>query len=115
MRRSTARRLHGGVRATLNAVHLGLSIYECESTLTALDGLGDILAARILARIGNPGFFGTAAALADYAGAAPVEVGRRRPRGPQVVPLRRAAAQLCAPHRVQIRVPGSTGYAYYRQ
>lgn len=56
----------------LNAEHLGLLIRECGTTRTAVDGVGDILAARILARTGYPEQFNTAAAFANCAGAAPV-------------------------------------------
>jgi transposase len=47
---------------------------EVGSTLTQLHGIGDLLAGKILARIGDISRFRSAAAFASYTGTAPIEV-----------------------------------------
>ena len=88
---------------------------EHDSRLTDVDGIGAVLAARIVGRVGNATRFPTAAAFASYAGVAPIEIAsgdRARHR------LSRSGdRQLnCALHIAaitQVRMPRSRGRAYY--
>ena len=60
---------------------------ERGTSLTELDGIGPVVATRLLGRTGHAGRFASASAFANYAGAAPVEVAsaqkarHRLPRG----------------------------------
>lgn len=53
--------------------HITQAVRDSGSTLTALFGLGPVLAARILGRVGNINRFPTEAHFASYCGAAPIE------------------------------------------
>ncbi|WP_067068780.1 transposase [Carbonactinospora thermoautotrophica] len=73
-----------GLDAHLARVAKRMSATPAEhgSRLLKVDGVGPVLAARILGRVGAATRFPTAAALAGYAGVAPIEVasGERRRR-----------------------------------
>ena len=85
------------------------------SHLIEVDGIGPIVSGRLLARTHRMSRFPTAAAFASYAGVAPVEVSsadrvrHRLPRGGD----RQLSHALHIVAVNQIRMPGSTGRAYY--
>ena len=103
------------VRMAAIAKRMSATLAEYGSRLPDVDGIGPVLAARIIGRTGRASRFPTTASFASYAGVAPIEVAsgdRARHR------LSRAGdRQLnCALHLVavtQIRMPGSKGRAYY--
>jgi transposase len=94
---------------------MGSTLTEHGSRLLEVDGIGLVLAVRLIGRTGSALRFRSAAAFASYAGAAPIEVasgdrGRHR--------LSRGGdRQLnCALHLVavtQVRMRGSAGRRYY--
>jgi transposase len=106
-----------GVDARMAAIakRMSATLAEYGSRLPDVNGIGPVLAARIVGRTGHATRFPSAAAFASYAGVAPIEVAsgdRARHR------LSRAGdRQLnCALHLVavtQIRMPASKGRAYY--
>ncbi len=85
------------------------------STLTQTDGIGVITAGRLIGRTGRISRFPSSAALASYAGVAPIEVAsgdQSRHRLSRVGDRQLNAAF----HQIaftQIRMPGSRGHAYY--
>ena len=72
---------------------------EHGTRLREIDGVGPVLAARILGRTRHVRRFATPAAYATYNGTAPVEVCQRRTPMPPAQPLRRPATELGDPHR----------------
>jgi transposase len=88
---------------------------EHGTRLTQVDGIGPVLAARLLGRTRHAGRFPTAASFASYAGVAPVEVAsadrarHRLPRGGD----RRLNHALHLVALTQVRMRRSTGRAYY--
>jgi transposase len=95
--------------------HIGQVVAETGSRLTDVDGVGPVIAARLLGRTRRASRFPTAAAFATYAGVAPVEVAsadrsrHRLPRGGD----RQLNLALHIVALTQIRMRGSTGRAYY--
>ena len=85
------------------------------TTLTTVDGIGPVIAARLVGRTRRAGRFPTASAFASYAGVAPVEVAsadhsrHRLPRGGD----RQLNLSLHLVALTQIRMPNSIGRAYY--
>jgi transposase len=85
------------------------------SRLTEVDGVGPVIAGRMLGRTRQASRFPTAAAFANYAGVAPVEVAsadrarHRLPRGGD----RQLNLALHIVALTQVRMRGSTGRAYY--
>ena len=85
------------------------------SQVIEVDGVGPVVSGRLLARTHQMSRFPTAAAFASYAGVAPVEVSsadrvrHRLPRGGD----RQLSHALHIVAVNQIRMPGSTGRAYY--
>jgi transposase len=85
------------------------------SHLIEVDGVGPVVAGRLVARTHRISRFPTAAAFPSYAGVAPVEVSsaervrHRLPRGGD----RQLSHALHIVAVNQIRMPGSTGRAYY--
>ena len=85
------------------------------SRLTEVDGIGPVVAGRLLGRTRRASRFSTAAAFASYAGVAPVEVAsadrarHRLPRGGD----RQLNLALHIVALTQVRMRGSTGRAYY--
>jgi len=61
-------------RITATATKITTAIQASGSTLTQLHGIGNLLAGKILARVGNISRFRSAAAFASYTGTAPIEV-----------------------------------------
>ena len=85
------------------------------SRLSEVDGIGPVIAGRLLGRVRQASRFPTAAAFASYAGVAPVEVAsadrsrHRLPRGGD----RQLNFTLHLVALTQVRMPGSAGRAYY--
>ncbi|HEY2220800.1 transposase, partial [Actinomycetospora sp.] len=88
---------------------------EHGTRLTELDGIGPVVAARLLGRTGHAGRFVSASAFANYAGVAPVEVAsaqkarHRLPRGGD----RQLNLALHVIALTQVRMRASAGRAYY--
>jgi transposase len=61
-------------RITTTATEITTAVAASGSTLTQLHGIGNLLAGKILARVGNIDRFRSAAAFASYTGTAPIEV-----------------------------------------
>jgi transposase len=97
------------------AVQIGDAVAATGSRLTEVDGVGPVVAARLLARTRRASRFPTAAAFASYAGVAPVEVSsaervrHRLPRGGD----RQLNFALHIVALTQVRMRGSSGRAYY--
>ena len=61
-------------RITTTATEITAAVAASGSTLTQLHGIGNLLAGKILARVGDIDRFRSAAAFASYTGTAPIEV-----------------------------------------
>jgi transposase len=61
-------------RITATATEITTAVQTSGSTLTELHGIGDLLAGKILARVGDISRFRSAAAFASYTDTAPIEV-----------------------------------------
>jgi transposase len=61
-------------RITATATEITTAVQDSGSTLTQLHGIGNLLAGKILARVGDINRFRSAAAFASYTGTAPIEV-----------------------------------------
>ena len=91
------------------------AVAEHGTTLTDVDGIGPIVAARLLGRTRRASRFPSASAFANYAGVAPVEVAsadharHRLPRGGD----RHLNLALHIVALTQVRMRTSTGRAYY--
>jgi transposase len=98
-----------------NAKQISELLAASGSTLTGTVGIGAITAGRLIGRTGRAARFPTAAAFANYAGAAPVEVASADKARHRL--SRSGDRQLNAGlHTVaitQIRTPGSRGHTYY--
>jgi transposase len=98
-----------------NAKQISELVAASGSTLTGIVGIGAITAGRLIGRTGRAARFPTAAAFANYAGAAPVEVAsadkarHRLSRSGD----RQLNAALHTLAITQIRTPGSRGHTYY--
>jgi transposase len=107
--RATDRRLK-----TLTA-RITAAVAEHGSRLPAIDGIGPVIAGRLLGRTGRASRFSSSSAFASYAGVAPIEVAgadrarHRLPRGGDR-PLNLA---LHITALTQVRMKGSRGRAYY--
>jgi transposase len=94
---------------------LAATVAEHGSSLSALDGVGPVVAARLLGRTRRASRFPTASAFANYAGVAPIEVAsgdrarHRLPRGGD----RQLNYALHIIALTQVRMPASRGRAYY--
>ena len=97
------------------STQMSQTIAEHGSRLPEVDGIGPVVAARLLGRTGRAGRFPTASAFASYAGVAPVEVAsadrarHRLPRGGD----RQLNLALHIVALTQVRMRGSIGRAYY--
>ncbi|TDB71142.1 IS110 family transposase [Actinomadura sp. KC216] len=98
-----------------NAQLLGQAVAEAGSTLMGTAGIGPVMAARLIARTGRVGRFPTPAAFASYCGTAPIEIasaGKARHRLSRSGD-RQLNAVLHTIAVIQIRMPRTTGRAYY--
>lgn len=108
--RSLDRRLKTSTQSIADMVE------QSGSTLTETAGIGPIMAGRIIGRTGRASRFPTAAAYANYVGAAPIEIAsagkarHRLSRGGD----RQLNAALHTVAVTQIRMPGSPGNRYYQ-
>ena len=59
---------------TANAAKMTALLDEHGTRLRKIDGVGPVLAARLLGRTGSPSRFASAAAYANYTGTAPVQI-----------------------------------------
>ncbi|MFJ2197314.1 IS110 family transposase [Streptomyces violaceusniger] len=122
VRRHLARDLVAEIRAldkrlAENAAHMEELVGSSGSTLTNTPGVGPVLAARLVGRVGRASRFATAAAFANYTGAAPIEIAsadkarHRLSRSGD----RQLNSVLHTIAVVQIRMPSSSGHAYYQR
>ncbi len=91
------------------------TVAQTGSRLTSVDGVGPVVAGRLLGCVRQASRFPTAAAFASYCGVAPVEVasaGRARHRLPRGGD-RQLNLALHIAALTQVRMRGSTGRAYY--
>jgi len=78
-RKDLARDLVADIRALdarlkANKQHMPTSVAESETSLTAIIGVGPVVATRLLGRTARASRFPTAAAFAAYTGVAPIEI-----------------------------------------
>ncbi|KPI10131.1 hypothetical protein OK006_11222 [Actinobacteria bacterium OK006] len=122
VRRGLARDLAVELRAidkqlASNAARLEALVTASGSTLSKTPGIGPVLAARLIARVGRASRFPSAAAFANYTGTAPVEIAsadkarHRLSRSGD----RQLNSVLHTVAVVQIRMPSSPGHAYYQR
>lgn len=121
-RRDVARDLIAEIRqvdkrlATI-AVSMTDALEQTASTLTDIDGVGPVLASRLIGRTRRASRFPSESAYASYTGAAPVEVAS----GPRVRHRlsrsgdRQLNSTLHLVAVTQVRMPHSDGRAYYRR
>ena len=104
-------------RLTENSARMQALVEAADSTLMSTPGIGPVMAARLIGRVGRASRFPTAAAFANYAGAAPVEIAsadkarHRLSRSGD----RQLNSVLHTIAVVQIRMPNSPGHAYYQR
>jgi transposase len=119
-RKQIARDLVAEIRAldarlTELAKRMRVTLAEHGSRLPEVAGIGPVVAARIVGRVGDAARFPTAAAFASYAGVAPIEVATGNQSRHRL--SRSGDRQLnCALHIVavtQVRMPASKARAYY--
>jgi transposase len=119
-RKQLARDLIADVRAidariADNTARMAEVVAATGSRLTAVDGIGPVLAARVLGRTGRPSRFASGSQFATYTGTAPVEVTsaerarHRLSRGGD----RQLNAALHIAAVTQVRMRASAGRAYY--
>lgn len=120
MRKQLARELVAEIRdadrrlKTLTA-QIAEAVATADSRLPQVDGIGPVVAGRLLGRTRRASRFPTAAAFASYAGVAPIEVAsgdrarHRLPRGGD----RQLNLALHIAALTQVRMRGSAGRAYY--
>jgi len=100
--------------ATVTA-RIAATVAEHGTRLTQVNGIGPVIAGRLLGRTRQASRFATASAFANYAGVAPVEVAsaararHRLPRGGD----RQLNLALHIAALTQVRMRGSTGRSYY--
>lgn len=98
-----------------NATKIAVLLDEHGTTLREIDGVGTVLAARLLGRTGHATRFASAAAYANYTGTAPIQIAsadssRHRLSRSGDRQLNSAIHTIAM---VQIRMPASAGRAYY--
>lgn len=104
-------------RLAENAARMEELVGASGSTLMNTPGVGPVLAARLVGRVGRASRFATAAAFANYTGAAPVEIASADQARHRL--SRSGDRQLNSVlHTIavtQIRMPNSPGHAYYQR
>ncbi|UGT69596.1 IS110 family transposase [Nocardia gipuzkoensis] len=100
---------------TTNQSDIDQVLDEHGTRLRTIDGIGPVLAARLIGRTGLATRFATAAAYATYNGTAPVEIASADHRRHRLSRYgdRQLNAALHTIAMVQVRMPGSAGRAYY--
>jgi transposase len=106
---------HLDARLRANKTRMADVVAESDSRLTTIDGVGPVVAARLLGRTGSVSRFPTAAAFASYCGTAPIEISSADKTRHRL--SRHGDRQLNnALHTIaltQVRMPASRGRAYY--
>ena len=98
-----------------NAKTMTALLDEHGTRLREIDGVGPILAARLLGRSGSPKRFASAGAYANYTGTAPVQIASADSSQHRLSRYgdRQLNSAIYTIAMVQIRMPASTGRAYY--
>lgn len=88
---------------------------EHGTRLRRVDGVGPVLAARMLGRTGRATRFATSAAFASYTGTAPIEIASADASRHRLSPYgdRQLNSAIHTIAMIQIRMPASAGRAYY--
>lgn len=99
-----------------NAKDMAELVTESGSTLASTPGIGAVTAARLIGRTGRASRFPTAAAFANYTGAAPIEIasGDRTRHRLSRSGDRQLNSALHTVATTQIRMPDSRGHRYYK-
>jgi transposase len=98
-----------------NAKTMTVLLDEHGTRLREVDGIGPVLAARLLGRTGSPSRFASAAAYANYTGTAPVQIASADSSRHRLSRYgdRQLNSAIYTIAMIQIRTPASTGRAYY--
>jgi transposase len=98
-----------------NAAKLTALLNEHGTRLREIDGIGPVLAARLLGRTGSPSRFASAAAYANYTGTAPVQIASADASHHRLSRYgdRQLNSALYTIAMIQTRMPASAGRAYY--
>ena len=100
-----------------NAKTMTALLDEHGTRLREIDGVGPVMAARLLGRSGPPKRFASAAAYANYTGTAPVQIASADSSQHRLSRYgdRQLNSAIYTIAMVQIRMPASTGRAYYEK
>ena len=98
-----------------NAAKTSALLDEHGTRLREVDGIGPVLAARLLGRTGSPSRFASAAAYANYTGTAPVQIASADSSRHRLSRYgdRQLNSAIYTIAMIQIRMPASTGRAFY--
>jgi transposase len=98
-----------------NAAKIASLLDEHGTRLREIDGIGPVLAARLLGRTGSPKRFASAAAYANYTGTAPVQIASADSSQHRLSRYgdRQLNSAIYTVAMIQIRMPTSAGRAYY--
>jgi transposase len=99
----------------VNATKVAALLDEHGTRLREIDGIGPVLAARLLGRTGSPARFTSAAAYANYTGTAPVQIASADSSQHRLSRYgdRQLNSAIYTVAMIQIRMPASAGRAYY--
>jgi transposase len=102
-------------RESTAAAKIAILVDEHGTRLREIDGVGPVLAARLLGRTGSPGRFVSAAAYANYTGTAPVQIASADSSQHRLSRYgdRQLNSAIYTIAMIRIRMPASTGRAYY--
>jgi transposase len=100
-----------------NAAKMTVLLDEHGTRLREINGVGPVLAARLLGRTGSPKRFASAAAYANYTGTAPVQIASAVSSQHRLSRYghRQLNSAIYTIAMIQIRMPTSTGRAYYNK
>ena len=100
-----------------NAAKIAVLLDEHGTRLREIDGVGPVLAARLLGRTGTPSRFPTEAAYANYTGTAPVQIASADSNQHRLSRYgdRQLNSTIHTIAMIQIRMPASAGRAYYNK
>jgi len=98
-----------------NAAKIVVLLDEHGTTLREIDGIGTVLAARLLGRTGPASRFASAAAYANYTGTAPIQIASADSSRHRLSRYgdRQLNSALHTIAMVQVRMPASAGRVYY--
>jgi transposase len=98
-----------------NSAKITVLLDEHGTGLREIDGVGPVLAARLLGRTGSPSRFVSAAAYANYTGTAPVQIASADSSRHRLSRYgdRQLNSAIYTIAMIQIRMPASAGRAYY--